>query len=151
MSAPYGQAPDGFEHTAVTANGITLHAVIGGSGAPVLLLHGWPQTWRAWWHVMPILAQHGYRVIAPDLRAGFGHYRTLLEDARANRAWAEGGGGLPMPVLTVGGEHNAGARLAEALRPIAPHLTSAVIEDSGHFVPDERPDDLARRLTAFLT
>lgn len=291
MNTPYDSAPDGFEHTTVTANGITLHAVIGGSGAPVLLLHGWPQTWRAWRHVMPILAEHGYRVIAPDLRglgdttrapggydkdtqaedmrallhrlgitcevrlvghdiggmvafayarrhpqevarlalaelalpgfglehamnaatggsfhfglfmtpevpellldgtehafltwwfnrlahvtaafppeeitaitasytgrqalhASFGHYRTLLQDGRINQAWAKSGAHLPMPVLAVGGEHNVGTRLAEALRPIAPHLSAAVIHGSGHFVPDERPEDFARQLIAFLT
>lgn len=60
--------PDGFESITVTANGTRLHAVVGGTGAPVLLLHGWPQTWRAWRHLMPTLAAHGYRVIAPDLR-----------------------------------------------------------------------------------
>ncbi|MEO3876260.1 hypothetical protein ABGB18_46475 [Nonomuraea sp. B12E4] len=65
-----GPVPDGFEHTAVTANGITLHAVVGGSGAPVLLPHGRPQTWRAWRHVLPILAEHGYRVIGAPSRTG---------------------------------------------------------------------------------
>jgi hypothetical protein len=44
-----------------------------------------------------------------------------------------------MPVPAVGGEHNVGIRPAEALRPIAPHLSTAVIKDSGHFVLDERP------------
>jgi pimeloyl-ACP methyl ester carboxylesterase len=60
--------PDGFESITVSANGTRLHAVVGGSGEPVLLLHGWPQTWRVWRHVMPALAAHGYRVVAPDLR-----------------------------------------------------------------------------------
>jgi pimeloyl-ACP methyl ester carboxylesterase len=60
--------PDGFESITVAANGTRLHAVVGGSGEPVLLLHGRPQTWRAWRHLMPALAAHGYRVVAPDLR-----------------------------------------------------------------------------------
>ncbi|MFI7615820.1 alpha/beta fold hydrolase [Nonomuraea terrae] len=68
MSTPYDPVPDGFEHATVTADGVDLHAVIGGSGAPLLLLHGRPQTWRAWRHVMPVLAEQGYRIIAPDLR-----------------------------------------------------------------------------------
>ncbi len=37
------------------------------SGETVLLLHGWPQTWYAWRHVIPHLVEGGYRVIAPDL------------------------------------------------------------------------------------
>ncbi|WP_413810930.1 alpha/beta fold hydrolase [Streptomyces sp. OE57] len=283
--------PDGFESITVTANGTRLHAVVGGSGAPVLLLPGWPQTWRAWRHLMPALAAHGYRVVAPDLRgmgassrppsgydkdtqaedmrellaqlgihggvrvvghdiggmvafayarrhpeevellvlvelalpgfgleqamdvasgglfhfglfmteelpelllegresefltwwfnwlsavpeafppeevatvassyrgyealrAGFGHYRTLLEDGRVNRAWRETGATLPMPVLAVGGEHSTGSRLADSLNTAAPHLTGAVIPGSGHFVPEERPDTFARELLPFLS
>ncbi|MER5319385.1 alpha/beta fold hydrolase [Streptosporangium roseum] len=48
-------------------NGIRLHYVEGGSGAPLLLLGGWPQTWWQWNKVMPALARR-YRVIAVDLR-----------------------------------------------------------------------------------
>ncbi|MER6443345.1 alpha/beta hydrolase [Streptomyces sp. NPDC001185] len=60
--------PEGFDSITVTANGTRLHAVVGGSGEPVLLLPGWPQTWRAWRHVMPALTAQGYCVVAPDLR-----------------------------------------------------------------------------------
>jgi pimeloyl-ACP methyl ester carboxylesterase len=56
-----------FSHHMATVNGIQLHYVIGGQGDPVVLLHGWPQTWYEWRHVMPVLAQN-YTVIAPDLR-----------------------------------------------------------------------------------
>lgn len=285
-----GDLPDGFIRKHVTANGTDLHAVVGGTGDPVLLLHGWPQTWRAWRHLMRPLADQGHTVIAPDLRglghsshadggygkdnqaedmrqllgqlgvagpvrlvghdiggmvafsyarlhpdqvqrlalielavpgfgleqamnpagggsfhfglfmarevpellfqgneraffqwwfprlsaapgvftpeeidavtasyrgqaalrSGFDHYRTLIEDGRTNRAWADAGGTLDMPLLAVGGRHNVGTRLAEALRPVAPHLRSAVIEGSGHFVPEERPRALLDELTAFL-
>ena len=34
-------------------NGIQLHYVIGGHGDPVVLLHGWPETWYKWHKVMP--------------------------------------------------------------------------------------------------
>jgi pimeloyl-ACP methyl ester carboxylesterase len=56
-----------FSHHTTTVNGIQLHYVIGGQGDPVVLLHGWPQTWYAWHKVMPALAKN-YTVIAPDLR-----------------------------------------------------------------------------------
>jgi hypothetical protein len=56
-----------FSHHTVTVNGIQLHYVIGGKGDPVVLLHGWPETWYQWRHVMPDLARN-YTVIAPDLR-----------------------------------------------------------------------------------
>jgi len=56
-----------FSHHTATVNGIQMHYVIGGQGQPIVLLHGWPQTWYEWRHVMPSLAKN-YTVIAPDLR-----------------------------------------------------------------------------------
>jgi len=56
-----------FSHNVASINGIQLHYVIGGQGDPVVLLHGWPETWYAWHKVMPALAKN-YTAIAPDLR-----------------------------------------------------------------------------------
>src|SRR6187200_380526 len=56
-----------FSHSTASVNGIQLHYVIGGHGDPVVLLHGWPETWYEWHRVMPALAKN-YTVIAPDLR-----------------------------------------------------------------------------------
>jgi pimeloyl-ACP methyl ester carboxylesterase len=39
---------------------------MGGKGDPVVLLHGWPETWYGWHHLMPTLAKN-YTVIVPDL------------------------------------------------------------------------------------
>jgi pimeloyl-ACP methyl ester carboxylesterase len=57
-----------FQHGTATVGGVRLHYVEGGSGAPVLLLPGWPQSWYAWRFVMPLLAAAGRRVIALDPR-----------------------------------------------------------------------------------
>lgn len=76
-----------FSHHTATVNGVRLHYVIGGQGEPVVLLHGFPETWYAWRKVMPALAEH-YTVIAPDMR-GLGdserpytgyEKKTLAED-----------------------------------------------------------------------
>ncbi len=53
-------------HTHYHADGWS-HYVTAGQGQPLVLLHGWPQTWHAWHKVLPALARQ-YRVIAPDLR-----------------------------------------------------------------------------------
>lgn len=53
------------------ANGVRLHVAEMGAGPLVLLLHGFPETWYAWRHVMPRLAAAGFRAAAPDLR-GYG-------------------------------------------------------------------------------
>jgi pimeloyl-ACP methyl ester carboxylesterase len=56
-----------FTHETALVNGVRIHYVIGGSGEPVVLLHGFPLTWYYWRKIMPTLAQR-YTVIAPDLR-----------------------------------------------------------------------------------
>jgi pimeloyl-ACP methyl ester carboxylesterase len=63
--------PAGFRRTFrshfLRAGGIRQHAVIGGDGPPLLLVHGWPQNWYAWRYLMPQLARH-FTVIAVDQR-----------------------------------------------------------------------------------
>lgn len=58
------------EHAYARLSNVVMHyAACGAPDAdPIVLLHGWPQTWREWRHVMPRLVQAGLRVIAPDLR-----------------------------------------------------------------------------------
>jgi pimeloyl-ACP methyl ester carboxylesterase len=56
-----------FSSRLVQANGIRQHVVIGGDGPPLLLVHGWPENWYAWRHLMPELAKD-YTVIAVDQR-----------------------------------------------------------------------------------
>jgi pimeloyl-ACP methyl ester carboxylesterase len=60
----------GFTSRFAEANGIRLHYVREGSGAPLLLLHGWPEFWYVWRKCIPDLARD-FDVIVPDLR-GFG-------------------------------------------------------------------------------
>jgi pimeloyl-ACP methyl ester carboxylesterase len=58
---------DTFTSRYIETDGLRQHAVIGGSGPPLLLVHGWPQCWYAWRLVMPALAKD-FEVIAPDQR-----------------------------------------------------------------------------------
>jgi pimeloyl-ACP methyl ester carboxylesterase len=63
--------PDSFTDTStsryVDTGEVRLHAVIGGNGPPLLLIHGWPGSWYYWRLVMPALARD-FRVIAVDQR-----------------------------------------------------------------------------------
>jgi pimeloyl-ACP methyl ester carboxylesterase len=65
------QLPPGFTGTFtsryVDAGEVRLHAVIGGDGPPLLLIHGWPGSWYYWRLVMPALARD-FEVIAVDQR-----------------------------------------------------------------------------------
>jgi pimeloyl-ACP methyl ester carboxylesterase len=54
-------------HMTDVGGGVQLHSVVGGTGSPVFLLHGFPQTWREWRHIMTPLAQQ-HTVVAVDLK-----------------------------------------------------------------------------------
>ncbi|MGC4991954.1 alpha/beta fold hydrolase [Nocardia salmonicida] len=55
-----------FRHEFADIEGVRMHYVSGGSGTPVVLIHGWPQTWFGWWPIMPELAEK-HTVYAIDL------------------------------------------------------------------------------------
>ena len=59
-----------LEHSYIETNGIKLHVVQAGpqSGAPVVLLHGFPEFWYGWRNQIPALVEAGCRVIVPDQR-----------------------------------------------------------------------------------
>ena len=72
---PAGATIPGVIHHQADVNGTRLHYVSAGtSGSPVLLIHGWPETWWAFRKVIPLLAAT-HRVFAVDLR-GFGDSST---------------------------------------------------------------------------
>ncbi len=61
---------DIIEHR-IKVGDLTLNVAEAGSGDPVVLLHGWPDSWHLWREQIDALVRRGHRVIAPDLR-GFG-------------------------------------------------------------------------------
>jgi pimeloyl-ACP methyl ester carboxylesterase len=58
---------DTFTSRYIDTGDVRQHAVIGGEGPPLLLVHGWPETWYAWRLVMPALARD-FEVVAVDQR-----------------------------------------------------------------------------------
>ena len=69
-----GEPPElpGVRHEYLNVGALRMHVALAGDddAPPLLLVHGWPQHWWEWRHVIPTLAER-FRVIAPDLR-GFG-------------------------------------------------------------------------------
>ncbi|MBV2363171.1 alpha/beta fold hydrolase [Streptomonospora nanhaiensis] len=104
----------GFASRHADAGPVRLHYVEGGTGTPVLLLGGWPQTWWQWRRIMPALARR-HRVLAVDLRgmgasakpAGGYDKKTMAGDIRALCEALDLG-----PVHLVG--HDIGAMVAYA-------------------------------------
>ena len=275
-----------FTHHTINVNQVQLNYTIGGSGEPIILLHGWPQTGYAWRKVMPELAK-SYQVIVPDLRglgdssrpttgydkktaaediyqlvhrlgferihlvghdiggmvaysyatahpdavdclvvmecdipgfgleqamnvaqggswhfgfhmardipemlvegkehayiaaqirqrlynptaiteadineyvrtyaspggmrAGFEYYRSLPQDAEDNRALSNHK--LKMPILAIGSEYGIGDRLLKQMQQIAEDLNGIVVEKSGHYIAEEKPQFLVNHLLKFL-
>jgi len=57
-----------YTHYKTPINGFLMHYVIGGKGDPIVLMHGWPETWYEWRHIIPELIMNNFTVIAPDMR-----------------------------------------------------------------------------------
>ncbi|MFI6576169.1 alpha/beta fold hydrolase [Nocardiopsis sp. NPDC050513] len=107
-------------------NGTRLHYVEGGSGQPLVLLGGWPQTWWQWHKVMPALARR-HRVIAVDLRGMGGSAKpadgydkkTMADDIHALVRH------LGLDAVSVAG-HDIGAMVAHAFAANHPEATARV-------------------------
>jgi haloacetate dehalogenase len=111
---------EGFTQRRLTANGISINVTSGGAGPPLLLLHGYPQTYVMWHRVAPRLAEH-FTVVCPDLR-GYGDSAKPPSDSThavyAKRTMANDAVALMRELgyerFAVAG-HDRGARVARRL------------------------------------
>ena len=71
FTAAADTVPPGFAERFAQVNGVRLRYLVGGTGSPVILLHGYPQTGHMWRPLMQPLALH-HTVIVPDLRGAGG-------------------------------------------------------------------------------
>src|SRR5712692_1474733 len=80
--------PEGFTGTFtsryVDTGDLRQHVVTGGGGPPLLLVHGWPQTWYAWRLVMPALARD-FSVVAPEKSRA----RAGITSRQAYQVWGQ--------------------------------------------------------------
>jgi pimeloyl-ACP methyl ester carboxylesterase len=278
-----------YSHYKTTVNGILMHYVVGGGdeGDAVVLLHGWPETWYEWRHVIPELIANNYTIIAPDMRgigdteksltgydtktlaediyqlvtklgyskiyivahdfggpvaysyaaahhenvskmiildtllpgfgleeagnfspngfwhfsfnavrdlpekliegregvylnwfydhgsynqsaitaddreeyikqyskpgamrAGFEYYRSIFEDAEQNKEY--GREKLEIPILTIGGDAAIGNNTTTSFQKVANNITGMTLPNTGHFIPEERPDFLTKQILDFF-
>jgi pimeloyl-ACP methyl ester carboxylesterase len=79
--------------------------------------------------------------------AAFDYCRKIVEDMEFNKKRFKTK--LPIRLLAVGGEHSI-PNMGDSLRAYFEQVKSVVIPDSGHFVPEEQPEALAKALLAFL-
>ena len=111
---------DSFSSFDLSRDGVRLHGKVGGSGAPLLLLHGHPQTHTIWHRVAPMLAER-FTVVTMDLRGYGDSGRPEADEAHARYSKRE----MALDALSVmrahGFErfgvlaHDRGARVAHRL------------------------------------
>ena len=82
------------------------------------------------------------------MRAGWAYFASFPRTAKDFEELARTK--LPMPVLSIGGEKANGAALAEQARSVAVAVTTVVLEDTGHWVMEERPKETMDALVKFL-
>jgi microsomal epoxide hydrolase len=85
---------------------------------------------------------------AGAMRAGFGYYRAIFTSAAQNRAYAAAGK-VKVPILAIGGAQWLGSAIVSAFEAIGENVTGALVEDCGHFVPEEQPERLAELILDF--
>jgi len=76
------------------------------------------------------------------------YYRTMFDDEEHNREF--GKTKLKMPVLALGGAANMGDRVFRMMQGLGEDVSGGAVERAGHWIPEERPDDLIERLPAFF-
>jgi pimeloyl-ACP methyl ester carboxylesterase len=125
---------------------------------PAELTRGKEDVYVGWWFknkvyragVIPPRDVAGYvQAYAREGRmdAAFDYCRNIVDDMEFNARQFKGK--LPIRLLAVGGEYSI-PTMGESLRPCFEDVTSVVIPESGHFVPEEQPEALAKALLAFL-
>ena len=127
-------------------------------GLPAELTRGKEDIYVGWWFENKV---HKRGIIPPAdvnayvqayarpgrMDAAFDYCRKIVADMVFNAGYFKSK--LPVRLLAVGGEHSI-PTMGESLKPYFETVKSVVIAESGHFVPEEQPEALARELQAFL-
>lgn len=82
------------------------------------------------------------------MRAGFEYYRAVFDDITQNQEYAKTK--LKMPVLALGGEKATGNGMLHTMQMAASDVRGGIVNDCGHYIPEERPDYLADQILSFF-
>ena len=151
---------DGFTLETITVSGGTVRLRHSGSGPPLLLLHGNPQTHAMWHAVAPVLAER-FTVICPDLRGYGGSFKPGPSDDHAPYAKREMARDMVEVMDYFGhtrfrvGSHDRGARVAHRMALDHPDRVEKlavldIVPTVEHFerrMPGSRPTSRASRKT----
>ena len=79
---------------------------------------------------------------------GFAYYRAAALSGTQNAEF--GKRKLAMPVLALGGSAGMADNLRQMMEPLAVQVEGGTLEDCGHYVMEEQPEDMSRRLLDFF-
>jgi pimeloyl-ACP methyl ester carboxylesterase len=82
------------------------------------------------------------------MRAGFKYYRSVFEDAKQNKEY--GKEKLEIPILTIGGEAGIGNFTTTSFQKVANNVTGITLPNTGHFIPEERPNFVIKQILDFF-
>jgi pimeloyl-ACP methyl ester carboxylesterase len=82
------------------------------------------------------------------MKGGFAYYRAIPQTVQENQEFKKRK--LAMPVLAIGGVIGAGETTIDTMKLVSDHAEGAIIEDCGHYTPEECPDQFLRVVKPFL-
>jgi pimeloyl-ACP methyl ester carboxylesterase len=82
------------------------------------------------------------------MRAGFEYYRAVFEDIKQNKEY--GKEKLDMPILTIGGEAGVGNFTTTSFQMVANNVSGMTLPNTGHFIPEERPNFVTKQILDFF-
>lgn len=82
------------------------------------------------------------------MRGMLGYYRAVHQDMAQNATLRDQK--LTTPLLAIGGSVGSAPDLPEAMKPLAEHLEGSIIDDCGHYIPEEKPEELVQVMHDFF-
>lgn len=83
-----------------------------------------------------------------NLRGALAYYRAVLDDAEQNTSLAAKK--IETPILALGGDFGMSPDIYDAIKPLAAHVEGGVIQNCGHYMPEEQPDEIAAKMIKFF-
>ncbi|GAJ26747.1 hydrolase [Liquorilactobacillus sucicola DSM 21376 = JCM 15457] len=82
------------------------------------------------------------------MRGMLGYYRAVLDDFKINEPL--GSQKIAVPILAINGEFGSSRDLLEKLKVLGEKVTGTMIKGSGHYIPEEKPDELTAQIIEFI-
>lgn len=81
------------------------------------------------------------------MKNGFNYYRYFEESAEQNKTFTST---VSTNILAIGGEYALGSQIGIAMKRLSTNVTTEVIKDCGHYVPEEQPEELVKILINWI-